>query len=60
MSSARRLPNGNVLMVQSYNNRVVEVTPDGETVADFQMPEQGHLYRVYKISPSHPALRGKF
>ena len=60
MSSARKLPNGNVLMVQSYNNRIVEVTPAGETVEDYQLPERGHLYRVYKIPPTHPALQGRF
>jgi len=57
MSSAGKLPNGNALMVQSYNNRIVEVTPSGETVEDYLLQERGHLYRVYKIPPDHPALQ---
>ena len=59
MSSARTLPNGNVLMIQSYNNRVVEVTDQGEKVEDYQLPEAGHLFRIYKIPREHPGLAGR-
>jgi len=60
MSSARSLPNGNVIMVQSHNNRVLEVTAAGEKVADYQLPEKGHLFRVYKLPKDYPAFKGRF
>jgi hypothetical protein len=60
MSSARTLPNGNVIMVQSHNNRVLEVTASGEKVADYQLPEKGHLFRVYKLPKDYPAFKDKF
>ncbi len=60
MSGARKLPNGNVLMVQAQNNRALEVTEAGETVLDFTIPKPGRIFRLYKYSPDHPALAGKF
>jgi len=35
---ADRLPNGNTLVVDSLNHRVVEVTPEGEVVWEFYAP----------------------
>jgi hypothetical protein len=35
---ADRLPNGNTLVVDSLNHRVLEVTPDGEVVWEFYPP----------------------
>ena len=59
MSGARKLPNGNVLMVQAQNNRVLEVTDGGETVLDFKMPKPGRIFRLYKYSKDYPGLAGK-
>ena len=59
MSSSRLLPNGNVIMVQGHDNRVLEVTASGETIMDFQIPLPGHIYRVYKYDKNHPGLKGR-
>lgn len=34
---AQRMPNGNTLMLQAYDKRIAEVTPDGEMVLDFHV-----------------------
>ncbi|MGJ8697681.1 MAG: arylsulfotransferase family protein [Verrucomicrobiaceae bacterium] len=57
MGGASRLPNGNTLVVNSHNKRVFEVTPKGEIVVNFHIPGPGRIFRVYKIPPTHPALK---
>lgn len=59
MGGASRLPNGNTLVVNSYNKRIFEVTPKGEMVLNFHIPGPGRIFRIYKIPASHPALKGK-
>ena len=56
MSGVQRLPNGNTLMCQACDKRVVEVTPGGEIVLDFHIGGPGRLFRIYKFAPDHPAI----
>ena len=49
MGSAQRLPNGNTLITESQYGRVFEVTPEGEIVWEFIHPEDGKVYRTYRI-----------
>ena len=56
MSGAQRLPNGNTLMCQSWDKRVIEVTPQGQIVLDFKIGGPGRLFRIYKFAPDDPAI----
>jgi hypothetical protein len=62
--SAQRLPNGNTLICDADNGRVIEVTMDGEIVWEWLNPElkEGHraqLYRMMRYPPEmvEPLLR---
>ena len=57
MSGAQRMPNGNTLMVQACDKRVVEVSPDGRTLMDFRVGGPGRMFRIYKHPPGHPGIR---
>ncbi len=57
MSGAQRMPNGNTLMVQGCDKRIVEVTPEGGTVLDFHVGGPGRMFRIYKFAPDAPAIR---
>lgn len=57
MSGAQRMPNGNTLMVQACDKRIVEVTPEGEIVLDFHVGGPGRMFRIYKYPPDHPGIR---
>jgi hypothetical protein len=56
ISSAQRLPNGNTLIDEGSNERVFEVTPEGEIVWEF-IDGWGNplplleIYRAYRIPP---------
>jgi hypothetical protein len=58
---ADRLPNGNTLVVDSMNHRVVEVTPDGEVVWEADVPwatydaERVHLGDEGEMAYDEPA-----
>ena len=56
MSGAQRMPNGNTLMVQACDKRVVEVSPDGRTLMDFRVGGPGRMFRIYKYLPDHPGI----
>lgn len=56
MSNAQRMPNGNTLMVQACDKRIVEVTSDGEIVLDFHVGGPGRMFRIYKFAPDHPGI----
>jgi hypothetical protein len=56
MSGWDRLPNGNTIFVNAHNKRVIEVTPAGERVLDYEIPENGRMYRVYKYPSDYPGL----
>lgn len=57
MSGAQRMPNGNTLMVQACDKRIVEVSPDGRTVMDFRVGGPGRMFRIYKYPHDHPGIR---
>ena len=46
---ANRLTNGNTLITDSKNHRVIEVTPKNETVWTYQMEKHGHLYEGHRL-----------
>ena len=56
MSGAQRMPNGNTLMMQGCDKRIVEVTPDGEMVLDFHLAGPGRMFRIYKYTRDYPGL----
>ncbi|MDO6729186.1 aryl-sulfate sulfotransferase [Marinovum sp. 2_MG-2023] len=57
MSNAQRQRNGNTLMVQACDKRIVEVTADDEIVLDFHVGGPGRMYRIYKYPRDHPGIR---
>ncbi len=59
MSGWDRLPNGNTIFVNAHNKRIIEVTPDGERVLDYVVPENGRMYRVYKYPRDYPGFAGR-
>ena len=60
MSGWDRMPNGNTIFVNGHNKQVIEVTPAGERVLDYIVPENGRKYRVYKYPVDYPGLSGRF
>ena len=60
MSGWDRMPNGNTIFVNGHNKQVIEVTPEGERVLDYIVPENGRKYRVYKYPVDYPGLAGRF
>ena len=54
--AATRVPNGNTVVMNSQTKRVFEVTPEGERVLDFQLPETGRPQKLQKLSLDHPGL----
>jgi hypothetical protein len=56
MSGAQRMPNGNTLMMQACDKRIVEVTPDGEMVLDFHVGGPGRIFRIYKYAPDYAGI----
>lgn len=57
MSNAQRLPNGNTIMVQACDKRIVEIDPKGDIVLDFHVGGPGRMFRVYKFAPDHPGIK---
>lgn len=57
MSGAQRMPNGNTLMCQACDKRIVEVSPAGKVVLDFRIGGPGRLFRIYKFAPDAPAIQ---
>ena len=60
MSGWDRLPNGNTIFVNGHNKQIIEVTPAGERVLDYMVPENGRKYRVYKYPVDYPGITGRF
>ncbi len=48
MGDASRLPNGNTLVVDSMNGRIIEVTAEGLPVWELEFPPSFMTYRIYK------------
>jgi len=59
MGGASRLPNGNTIIVNSFNKRVFEITKDGEVVLNYHVPGPGRIFRVYKFASNYAGLRGR-
>ncbi len=59
MSGWDRLPNGNTIFVNAHNKQIIEVTPEGERVLDYEVPHNGRMYRVYKYPRDYPGLAGR-
>ena len=57
MGGAYRLPNGNTILLQGCDKRIVEVTPDGEIVMDFYPGGPGRMFRVYKYAPDDTGIK---
>jgi hypothetical protein len=52
IGSAQRLPNGNTLITEGANGRVIEVTNKSEIVWECTTPTRlGQIYRAYRIPP---------
>ena len=60
MSGWDRMPNGNTIFVNGHNKQIIEVTPAGERVLDYMVPENGRQYRVYKYPVDYPGIAGRF
>ncbi|MEM7272640.1 MAG: aryl-sulfate sulfotransferase [Actinomycetota bacterium] len=56
MAGARRLPNGNTVLMQAQDKRIVEVTADGEIVLDFHVGGPGRMFRIFKYPPDYPGV----
>lgn len=56
MSGARRMPNGNTLMMQACDKRIVEISEEGELVLDFHVGGPGRMFRVNKYSADYEGL----
>jgi len=57
MSGARRRTNGNTVTALGYNKRIREVTPDGETVLDFEPGGPGRTFRVVPLAVDHLGVK---
>jgi len=47
-TSAQRLSNGNTLIVSSQQNRIVEVSPEGDELWEWQPTDGLRLQRAYR------------
>ncbi len=56
MSGVDRTPSGNTVFVFGHNKRIIEVTPEGEVVADFRMPGPGNTFRIRRYGFDHPGI----
>ncbi|UCF67399.1 MAG: aryl-sulfate sulfotransferase [Acidobacteriota bacterium] len=70
ISGAHRLPNGNTFICSGPDGRFFEVSPNGETVWEYQNPYSGEapnpsgdppycVFRATHLPPDHPALVGR-
>jgi hypothetical protein len=56
-SLAQRLPNGNTLITETQGARVIEVTPDGETVWEYHNTNEVDDSGNRKLANIHMCLR---
>ena len=57
MSGCDRTPSGNTVISLGHNKRFIEVTAEGEVVADFRYPGPGNLFRVRRYGHDYPGLK---
>ena len=63
ISNARRLPNGNTLIVEGWFGRLFEVTPEGDVVWEYVNPyfggppkaQSNGVFRIYRYTPEEIA-----
>ncbi|MFF5703508.1 ATP-binding cassette domain-containing protein [Streptomyces sp. NPDC012794] len=60
MSSAQRLPNGNTFVAEGSFGRLFEVTPEGDVVWEFVVPEFGSFSRGTGLESSRGAQNSVF
>ncbi|MBT1187450.1 PQQ-binding-like beta-propeller repeat protein [Streptomyces sp. CJ_13] len=60
MSSAQRLPGGNTFIAEGSFGRLFEVTPDGEVVWEYMVPEFGSFGRGVGLESSRGAQNSVF
>ncbi len=58
MSGIQRTPSGNTVFAFGHSKRVIEVTPEGEVMADFRVPGPGNTFRVRRYEFDYPGLAG--
>lgn len=56
MGGVDRTPSGNTVFAFGHNKRIIEVTPEGEVVADFRIPGPGNTFRVRRYGFDYPGL----
>ena len=56
MSGVNRTPSGNTVFAFGHNKRIIEVTPEGEVVADFRVPGPGNTFRVRRYGFDYPGV----
>ncbi|MEM8856687.1 MAG: aryl-sulfate sulfotransferase [Chloroflexota bacterium] len=56
MSGCDRTPSGNTIISLGHNKRFIEVTAEGEVVADFRYPGPGNLFRVRRYGHDYSGL----
>ncbi|MEM7114636.1 MAG: aryl-sulfate sulfotransferase [Chloroflexota bacterium] len=56
MSGCDRTPSGNTVFIFGHNKRIIEVTPEGEVVADFFPPGPGRTFRTRRYGFDYPGL----
>ncbi len=60
ISSAQRLPNGNTLITEGSDGRLIEVTPDHEIVWEFVNPYMDTILGEYKQNMIYRAYRAPY
>ncbi len=53
----QRMANGNTIMIQACDKRIVEVNAAGEIVMDFHVGGPGRMFRIYKYDPDDPGIK---
>lgn len=57
ISSAQRLPNGNTLITEGSDGRLIEVTPEHEIVWEFVNPYTDHIFGKFSQNMIYRAYR---
>ncbi len=58
-SAAKVLPNGNILLTEGDDSEMTELTPDGEIVWQYNIPEDWYIFRGEKYAKDYPGFEGK-
>ena len=58
-SGAKVLPNGNILLTEGDDSRLVELNPAGDKVWEYNVPSSGYMFRGEKYGTDFPGFDGK-